>query len=238
MPEWLEALAAIDTVAALDNAKSLSGTHLKGALSDAVTNVLFNYSDEKDFDSLSNRFTKLPFGNEKFMVLQTFANFVKRIKDPSDFKKGVDMIVSFRDTIPAQYRQMMNPYFNGMILNGIASAKQSKGMTEQADYVKSKLPAKVKSASSVAVPADTLRKYTGTYDYNGENAQITLEEDQTLFMKIADEPEMELVPVSQNKFTVRYMNGYSIEFHVNDKNEVIDLVLKSPDEEVKAVKKE
>jgi hypothetical protein len=50
--------------------------------------------------------------------------------------KGIDMIVSFRDTIPEQYR----PFLNGMILNGIATSKQSKGMTEQADYVKSKLP--------------------------------------------------------------------------------------------------
>jgi aminopeptidase N len=138
----LVALGAIDTISALEKAKSLSGLHVRGALSDAVTNVLFSYSDEKDFDSLAVRFDELPFGNEKFMVLQNFANFLKRIKNPVYFTKGIDMLVKFRDTIPQQYRQQIYPYFNGMILNGIATSKQSKGMTEQADYVKSKLPGK------------------------------------------------------------------------------------------------
>jgi aminopeptidase N len=76
------------------------------------------------------------------MVLQPFANFLKRIKNPANFMKGIDMIVSFRDTIPEKYRLMITPFLNGMILNGIATSKQSKGMTEQADYVKSKLPGK------------------------------------------------------------------------------------------------
>jgi aminopeptidase N len=138
----LVALGAIDTLTALDIARSLSGQQVKGQLSDAVTNVLFTYPDENDFDSLGVRFENMPFGNEKFMVLQPFANFLKRIKNPANFMKGIDMIVSFRDTIPEKYRLMITPFLNGMILNGIATSKQSKGMTEQADYVKSKLPGK------------------------------------------------------------------------------------------------
>ncbi len=86
------------------------------------------------------------------LILMPFANYMKRINDPVKFKKGVDMIVSFRDTIPKQYRQQIDPFFNGMILNGIASYKQSKGMTEQADYVKSKLPAKAKTPDSSQYP--------------------------------------------------------------------------------------
>lgn len=138
----LVALAAIDTTEALAKARSLSGQHIRGQLSDAVTNILFSYSDESDFDSLAVRFDNLSFGNEKFMVLQPFANYLKRIKNPVYFMKGIDMIVAFRDTIPEQYRQMVAPYLNGMILGGIAASKQAKGMTEQADYVKSKLPGK------------------------------------------------------------------------------------------------
>ncbi len=233
----LVALGAIDTTAALEKARSLSGAKVRGALSDAVTSVLFSYSGENDFDSLAVRFNELPFGNEKFMILQPFANYLKRVNDPVKFRKGIDMIVSFRDTIPAQYRQMIEAYFNGMILNGIASSKQSKGQTELSDYVKSKLPAKAKTAVTVEVPSDSLRKYTGSYDYNGEIAQINLKENKSLFLKIAEEPELELAPVSKNMFSVRYMNGYSVEFHVNDKDEVTDFVFKSPGGEVKAVKK-
>ena len=136
----LVALSLIDSTAALEKAGSFSSGDIKGALKDAVTNILFTYSSENDFDSLALRFDNLPFGNEKFTVLQPFANFLKRVNNSTNFMKGIDMIVSFRDTIPEQYRQMTNPYFNGMILNGIASSKQSKGMKDQADYVKSKLP--------------------------------------------------------------------------------------------------
>jgi aminopeptidase N len=140
----LTALGAIDTVTALEKARSLSLKHSKGALNEAITNVLFSFSDEKDFDSIAGRFENVPFGNEKFSILQPFADFVKRINNPVSFKKGVDMIVSFRDAIPPQYTQMLTPYINVMILNGIASGKQSKGLTEQADYVKSKIPGQKK----------------------------------------------------------------------------------------------
>lgn len=138
----LTALSVIDTTAALSKAKSLSSRQIKGFLTEAVTNVLFNLSNENDFDSLSIRFGDLPFGNEKFTILQPFANYMKRINDPEKFKKGIDMIVSFRDEIPAQYRIQTDPYLNAMILSGIASSKNSKGLTDLADYVKSKLPKK------------------------------------------------------------------------------------------------
>jgi aminopeptidase N len=233
----LVALGAIDTAAALDKARSLSGLRSRGALADAVTNVLFSYSDEGDFDSLAVRFDELPFGNEKFLILQPFANFLKRVKDPVKFTKGIDMIVKFRDTIPEQYQPMINPYFNGMVLNGIATSKQSKGMTEQADYVKSKLPVKPKAQVTVEAPKEPLQKYTGSFDYNGTTAQVTLKDEKTLFLSVPDEPEMELTPISKGKFGIKYMENYSVEFIVNDKDDVTDLVFKSPGGEVKAPKK-
>ena len=138
----LIALAAVDTTEALKEAELLSAQHVKGALADAITNILYKYSSENDFDSLAARFDNLPFGNQKFTILPSFTNFLKRVNNTTNFKKGIDMIVRFRDAIPMQYRSMIEPYLNGMILNGIASSKQSRGMTEQAEYVKSKLPAK------------------------------------------------------------------------------------------------
>ncbi len=233
----LVALGAIDTVDAFEKARSFSNQNVKGALLDAVTNVLFAYSGESDFDSLAVRFNALPFGNEKFTVLMPFANYMKRIKDPVKFKKGVDMIVSFRDTIPKQYRERMDPFFNGMILNGIASYKQSKGMTEQADYVKSKLPAKAKNPDRVNIPVETLQKYVGEYELDGEPVNVTLKNGTTLYLTIPEQPEMELAPVSVNKFAVKFMEGYSVQFNSNDKGEVIELLFTSPGGESKAPKK-
>jgi aminopeptidase N len=233
----LVALGAIDTVTALEKARSLSLQHPKDALEEAVTNILFTYSSENDFDSLAALFDKLPFGNAKFTVLQPFANFLKRVKNPTYFKKGIDMIVSFRDTIPIQYRQMIAPYLNGMILNGIASSKQSKGMTEQADYVKSKLPGNQKAPANVVVPAESLKKYTGEYEFSGTIYQVVLKDNKSLFLTVPGQPEMELSVASEAKFGIKYMEGYSVEFTSSDKGEVTGFTLTSPGGEMKATKK-
>jgi len=79
------------------------------------------------------------------------------------------MIVSFRDTIPEQYRQMIAAYFNGMILNGIAASKQSKGLTMQADYAKSKIPVKAKAPENVVVPAEPCRSIQGILPERGDS---------------------------------------------------------------------
>ena len=147
------------------------------------------------------------------------------------------MIVRFRDTIPKQYRQQIDPYLNGMILNSIASSKQSKGMTEQAEYVKSKLPGKVNTPAVPDLPVEILQKYTGEYDNNGAIIKVVLKDDKTLNVLFADQADMELIPVSRSKFAVKFMEGYSVEFTVNDKGDVSGLVFNSPEGEVKAPKK-
>jgi hypothetical protein len=124
-----------------------------------------------------------------------------------------------------------------MILNGIAMSKQSKGMTEQADYVKSKLPGKAKSPESAAIQPEALEKYTGEYDFDGETVKVILKNGKTLFLSIPEQPEMELTPVSKGKFAVKYMEGYSIVFSVNDKDEVTEFVFSSPGGEEKATRK-
>ncbi len=136
----LIALANIDSVAALNQARIFSSLHIKGALSEATDAVLFKYSGEKDFDTLAGLFDNASSMNAKLTLIRSFAEFLKRVNNMADFKKGIDMIVRFRDSIPEQYRGQLELYFNGMILKDIATSKQSMGMKDQADYVKSKLP--------------------------------------------------------------------------------------------------
>ncbi|HZL76715.1 MAG TPA: M1 family metallopeptidase, partial [Bacteroidales bacterium] len=100
----LIALGSIDSTSALEKAKQLSSVNVKGALSRAITNTLYNYAGESDFDSLAARFDKMPFRNSKFSIMQPFANYLKKVKNTENFKKGIDMIVSFRESIPEQYR--------------------------------------------------------------------------------------------------------------------------------------
>ena len=140
----LLALGPIDSISALDKAKLLSSPDVKGELSRAIDNTLYMYAGESDFDSLAAQFDRLPVGNKKSNLLQPFSNYLKKIKNTDNFRKGIDMIVRFRDSVPEEYRQQILSYFNGMILNGIATSKQKAGMTEQEEYVKSKIADKPK----------------------------------------------------------------------------------------------
>ena len=132
----LQALGLIDDAAAADIAKKLSGLPAKGTLKDA----LFTYTDESKFDSLAAVFESLPVGNAKFNMLPGFANFLGRVKNTTNLEKGVDMIVKFRDTIPQQFRSNTDPYIDDA-LKGIKEKKEAAGLTEQAEYIKTKLPA-------------------------------------------------------------------------------------------------
>ncbi len=137
----LLALGAIDSIAGFEQLRILSSQNAKGALADAINEFQYTYENECLFDSLATRFDNLPFGGDKFTILRFFANFLKRVNDTANFRKGIDMIVNFRDSIPEPYRTGNESYINGTFLESIASAKQSLGKTEQADYVRSKLPA-------------------------------------------------------------------------------------------------
>jgi aminopeptidase N len=132
----LEALALIDDAAAEAEAKKIAGQPAKGVLREA----LFAYTDENKFDSLAAVFDGLPLGNAKFNMLPSFTSFLGRVKNTGNLEKGVDMIVRFRDEIPQQFRGNTDPFINGE-LKALVEKKQTKGLTDQADYIKSKLPA-------------------------------------------------------------------------------------------------
>jgi hypothetical protein len=203
-----------------------------------VNTILYTYAGENDFDALASQFEKLPFGNSKFSILQPFAGYLKRIKDDNNFRKGIDMIINFRDSIPAEYGQQVTSYINGMILNGIASAKQSAGLTAQADYVKAKLAPKTEqTTTAIAIPAEVLQKYAGEYTFNAAVYKVSLKNDKTLFIVFPEQPEMELVPVSKTGFTIKFMDDYKVEFNLSDKGEVTAMTISVSGQEVKMDRK-
>jgi hypothetical protein len=55
-------------------------------------------------------------------------------------KRGVDDIATFRDAIPEAFKGQTDPFINGILLKGLATKKKEAGLTEQSDYIISKLP--------------------------------------------------------------------------------------------------
>jgi aminopeptidase N len=135
----LEALAKLDSTAALDQAKQLIKTKTKGRLSRAVSNVVIKYGDESFADFLIQSFNEQPFSDAKFTSLNTLSSFLPKVKDAAKFKAGIDAIDKFKNDVPGAYKAQITPYINNMVLKNIAAKKEKAGETELADYVKSKM---------------------------------------------------------------------------------------------------
>lgn len=136
----LEALTAIDSVSALRLANELSKEPSKGRLSDAISNVLISYGDEKAFKAVSESYDKMPLSFPKVQMSATYAAFAAKLTNMEEFKKAVDAIIEFRDLIPASAKAQTDPVINGA-LKELVQKKEAAGASEMAAYVKSKLPA-------------------------------------------------------------------------------------------------
>ncbi len=137
----LAALEIVDSAKAIDIAKAFSKQTLKKRLNTVVTTILTKYGDEQMFDFVASTYGKLNIqSSEKFEMTMPFAQLLIKTTDPVKFKKGIDLIVEFREAIPQGYRAQTDPYFNFKILGDIIKAKKQKGETELVAMVTAVLP--------------------------------------------------------------------------------------------------
>jgi aminopeptidase N len=137
----LAALEIVDSAKAIAIAKEFSKQTLKKRLNTVVTTILTKYGDEQMFDFVANTYAKLNIqSSEKFEMTMPFAQLLIKTTDPVKFKKGIDLIVEFREAIPQGYRVQTDPYFNFKILGDIIKAKKQKGETELVALVSAVLP--------------------------------------------------------------------------------------------------
>jgi aminopeptidase N len=135
----LTALGAIDGDAAFRIANELSKGRSKGRLATALTSTVIKYGDESAYDFIVKKFDEMPLSQAKFQAVPALADFLVKVKDMGKFKKGVDLIVEFREAIPAGSRAQTDGFINNT-LKGLAAKKETAGAKEMADYVNSKLP--------------------------------------------------------------------------------------------------
>jgi aminopeptidase N len=140
----LEALSEIDSAGALAEAKRLAQQPAKGRLSSVITEIMIESGDESSAEMILANFEAMPLSQNKFSLLQSIGDFLGKTKDPTIFKRGIDDIVTFRDEIPEAFKGQTDPYINGVLLKGLATKKKDAGLTEQSEYVISKLPAEDK----------------------------------------------------------------------------------------------
>ena len=137
----LAALEIVDSTKSIAIAKTFSKEPLKKRLNTVVTTILTKYGDEQVFDFVAATYAKLNIqSSDKFEMTAPFAQLLIKTTDPFKFKKGIDLIVEFREAIPQGYRAQSDPYFNFKILGDIIKAKKQKGETELVAIVSAVLP--------------------------------------------------------------------------------------------------
>lgn len=137
----LAALELLDSTKAMTIAKQFSTQTIKKRLNTVVSSILTKYGDEQTFDFIANSYAKLNIqSSEKFEMTAPFAQLLIKTSDAAKFKKGIDLIVAFREAIPQGYRTQTDPYFNFKIFGDILKAKKQKGEDELVDIVTAVLP--------------------------------------------------------------------------------------------------
>ena len=71
--------------------------------------IFIKEGDESKFDLIIDGFDKMPMSQEKFDEFPEFAALLLKMQNTDQFKKGVDALVRFRESIPpAKERKSAN----------------------------------------------------------------------------------------------------------------------------------
>lgn len=125
----LEGLIGLEPDKAYTLAKKYS-IDAKGDLGDVVTETIIKYGTETDFDFIANRFNEMPLSQGKLQAVSSFAGFLEKVQNIGQVKKGIDMVINFRNAIPEQFRGFVDP----MIKSGLNKLGKAKGK-EIEDYI-------------------------------------------------------------------------------------------------------
>jgi hypothetical protein len=85
------------------------------------------------------------------------------------------------------------------------------------------------------VDKGTLEKYVGEYELGGMTAKFYLK-GESLFLFVPGQPEYELVPTGNHKFSIKSLDGFKIEF-VRSDDKVTEAVFVQPNGTFKAKRK-
>ena len=137
----LEALEKIDSIEAKNIAFELSKHPIKKRLSKAIVTILSKYGDDSNYDFIENKYKALNNQSyEKLYLTIPFSQLLMKVNDPVKFKRGIDLIVSMRESIPQEYRNQYDFYFNAKVLGEILKSKKIKKQQHLVDIVSEQIP--------------------------------------------------------------------------------------------------
>ncbi|MES2005447.1 MAG: serine hydrolase [Bacteroidota bacterium] len=95
----------------------------------------------------------------------------------------------------------------------------------------------IKTPKPKEITKEELEKYTGEYIMGAATCKVYIKDNKTLFVVVPGQPDYELIPVDTNKFALKVISGYYVQFDLNEKAESIALTFLQPNGNFKAKKK-
>ncbi len=129
----LQGLIMLDPANAYTLAKKYSND-ARGKLGLIVSQTLMAKGTEADFDFIANEYNNESSGDDKILMSGLFANYLTKVSDTAKVKLAVDMIFTYRNTIPEEYKSFLDPLFKNAF-NKLSKAKREEGNKELADYI-------------------------------------------------------------------------------------------------------
>ena len=93
-----------------------------------------------------------------------------------------------------------------------------------------------KGAKAKPMTKDSLQKYTGDYSLSGTTVKVYIKGENTLYVFVPGQPEYELIATEKDKFTLKVLPAYHVQFSGNAKGEIAELMFIQPNGSFKATK--
>ena len=93
-----------------------------------------------------------------------------------------------------------------------------------------------KGAKAKPMSKDSLQKYTGDYLLSGNTVKVYIKGENTLYVFVPGQPEYELIATEKDKFTLKVLPAYHVQFSGNAKGEIAELTFIQPNGSFKATK--
>lgn len=94
-----------------------------------------------------------------------------------------------------------------------------------------------KTPKEKEIAKEALQEYEGEYDLGGTTIRVYLKGEKTLYLFVPGQPEYELLPVEKDKFSIKILKGFTIQFNRDENKKVSELVSIQPNGTFKATKK-
>ena len=117
-------------------------------------------------------------------------------------------------------------------------------MDESGDIVSASMPLEgpvkpivfTKGVRAKPLPKDSLQKYVGDYTLGGVVSKVYIKGENTLYVFVPGQPEYELAPAGKDKFIIKDISGFSLQFTGNSKGEITEVMFIQPNGSFKAVR--